>query len=551
MHYVNKLVCVGLLAVSFLSEGLAQTKIKSSGSSALNQVKTANGLLEGTTEKSGIQAFKGVPFAAPPVGELRWREPQPVKNWTGVRPAKQFGPRAMQLALFGDMNFRSNGMNEDCLYLNVWTPAKTGKEKLPVLVYFYGGGFVAGDGSEPRYDGESMAQRGIVAVTVNYRLGIFGFMAHPELTKESPNKASGNYGLLDQSAALKWVKQNIAAFGGDPAKVTIAGESAGSFAVSAQMASPLSKNLFAGAIGESGSLLSLQPTVALAKGEETGVTFATSIGATSLAALRAMPAEQLLEATGKPGTPRFSVVTDGYFFPKSPKEIFMAGEQAHVPLLAGWNSEESGYRAILGQEAPTPENYKKAVEKLYTDRASEVLQAYPATTEEEVLDAATNLAGDRFIGYSTWKWIDVHSQTGGKPVYRYLYLRPRPEMTPEMGNAVAGLAGGVIKNPDASVKKAPPARGAVHSAEIEYAMGNLATNKVYAWTPDDYKVSATMQSYFANFIKTGNPNGKGLPSWPALKTGSPAQVMHLDVNTRVETDKNGERYLLLEKLSAK
>ncbi len=187
------------------------------------KVKTMNGELQGI-EESGIRTFKGIPFAAPPVGNLRWREPQPVKNWTGVRKADKFGPRAMQLALFGDMNFRSDGVSEDCLYLNVWTPAKTGTEHLPVLVYFYGGGFVAGDGSEPRYEGESMSRRGIVAITVNYRLSVFGFMSHPELTKESPHHASGNYGLLDQSAALQWVQKNIAAFGGDPNRVTIAGE---------------------------------------------------------------------------------------------------------------------------------------------------------------------------------------------------------------------------------------------------------------------------------------------------------------------------------------
>jgi para-nitrobenzyl esterase len=549
MNYVKNMFWACLVAVSWLPASMAQTK--SGGTGALNQVKTASGLLEGTTEKSGIRAFKGVPFAAPPVGNLRWREPQPAKNWQGVRKADQFGPRAMQLALFGDMNFRSNGMNEDCLYLNVWTPAKTGKERLPVLVYFYGGGFVAGDGSEPRYDGESMAQRGIVAVTVNYRLGVFGFMTHPELTKESPNKASGNYGLLDQSAALRWVKQNIAAFGGDPNKVTIAGESAGSFSVSAQMASPLSKNLIAAAIGESGSLLSLQPTTPLAQAEQNGVTFATSVGANSLAALRAIPADKLLEATGKQGTPRFSVVVDGYFFPKAPAEIFAAGQQARVPLLAGWNSEESGARAILGQDPPTPENYAKAIQKLYGERASEVLKLYPGTTEDEILTAATALAGDRFIGYSTWKWIDVHSQTSGKPVYRYLYARPRPEMTPEMGNATPGLAGGVIRNEDPTVKKAPPARGAAHSAEIEYAMGNLASNKVYAWTPEDFKISETMQSYFANFIKTSNPNGKGLPNWPAIKPGAAAPVMFIDVNTRLETDKTRERYLLLENLVKK
>jgi len=254
------------------------------------RVKITNGTLEGINE-SGIKTFKGVPFAAPPAGDLRWKEPQPVKDWTGVRKADKFGPRAMQLPVFGDMNFRSDGMNEDCLYLNVWTPAKTGNEKLPVLVYFYGGGFMAGDGSELRYDGESMARRGIVTVTVNYRLGIFGFLSHPELTKESPHHASGNYGLLDQSAALQWVQKNIASFGGDPKKVTIAGESAGSFSVSAQMASPLSKNIIAGAIGESGSLLGLNPTASLSDAEKAGIDFGKSIKASSLADLRAMPAE--------------------------------------------------------------------------------------------------------------------------------------------------------------------------------------------------------------------------------------------------------------------
>jgi len=518
---------------------------------ATNQVKTAQGTVEGVTEASGIRSFKGIPFAAPPVGDLRWKEPQPVKNWAGVRKADQFGPRAMQRAIFGDMGFRSNGMSEDCLYLNVWTPAKSGNEKLPVLVYFYGGGFVAGDGSEARYDGESMAQKGIVALTVNYRLGVFGFLAHPELTKESPHKASGNYGLMDQSAALRWVQQNIAAFGGDPKKVTIAGESAGSFSVSAQMASPLSKNLIAGAIGESGSLLSLQPITPLAKGEETGVQFAKDAGANTLAALRAMPAEQLLEATAKPGTPWFSAIQDGYFFPKSPVEIFQSGQQARVPLLAGWNSEEMNYRALLGQEAPTPENYVKAVQKMYPEKASEILKLYPASTEEEVIESATDLAGDRFIGYSTWKWLEVHRQTSGKPVYRYLYSRPRPPMTAEMGDAAPGLAGGVVKNSDASAIKMPPAKGAVHSAEIEYAMGNLRYNKVYAWTPEDYKVSEIMQEYFANFIKTGNPNGKDLPQWPAATGTGAVQVMNIDVNTRVEPDKTRERYLLLEQSASK
>ncbi|MBC7570733.1 MAG: carboxylesterase family protein [Spirosoma sp.] len=530
---------------------LAQTSLATYGQPTAPRVKMTNGTLEGITEPSGVQSFKGIPFAAPPVGDLRWKAPQPVKNWTGVRPAKQFGPRAMQRAIFGDMNFRSNGMGEDCLYLNVWAPAQTTKSKLPVLVYFYGGGYVAGDGSEPRYDGESMAKRGIVALTVNYRLGPFGFMAHPELTAESPSHASGNYALMDQTAALRWVRENIAAFGGDPARVTIAGESAGSTSVSAQMMSPLSKNLFAGAIGESGSMLGTLPPIPLADAEQLGVKFAGLVGAKSLADLRAMSGEQLLEATALPASPRFSATVDGYFFPKNPVAIFTAGEQAHVPLLVGWNSEESGYRGILGNDEPTPENFTKAVQKLYGNRADDVLKVFPPTLENEgVKQAATDLASARFIGYSTWKWADMQAKTGGsKPVYRYFYSRPRPPMTPEMGDTAPGLAGGVVKAGAANA--VPPARGAAHSAEIEYAMGNLPTNKVFAWTPDDYKVSETMQQYFANFVKTGNPNGPGLPKWTPVKPNAPADYMHIDVQTRPETEQHRDRYLLLEEMATR
>ncbi len=545
-------IILNFMLAGLLLSPLAEAQTKASGTLASNQAKTANGLVEGTLEKSGIRAFKGVPFAAPPVGDLRWREPQPVKNWQGVRSTKNFGPRAMQLAVFGDMGFRSDGMSEDCLYLNVWTPAKSDKERLPVLVYFYGGGFVAGDGSEARYDGESMAQKGIVAITVNYRLGAFGFFAHPELTKESPHKSSGNYGYMDQNAALRWVQQNIAAFGGDPAKVTIAGESAGSISVSAQMATPLSKGLIAGAIGESGALVnsSLDP-MPLSEAEALGSKFAGSLGAGSLAALRAIPAQQLLEAAGKPGAARFVSTIDGYFFPKSPAAIFAAGEQVKVPLLAGWNSEEMNYMFLMGGEKPTVENLNKVVQKIYGERSDEVLQVYKATTDEEALQAATDLAGDRFIAYSTWKWMDLHSQTADKPVYRYLFSRPRPPMVPEMGNASAGLAGGVVKEEDPNALKMPPARGAVHAAEIEYAMGNLDSNKVYAWTAEDRKVSEVMQNYFANFIKTGNPNGKGLPTWPAIKKGGQVQVMHLDVKTEAKPDRQRARYEVLDKLQKK
>ncbi|GAB3585236.1 carboxylesterase/lipase family protein [Hymenobacter daeguensis] len=511
-----------------------------------NQVRLAAGLLEGTTAASGIREFKGVPFAAPPVDQLRWQPPQPVAKWSGVRSAKAFGPRAMQLPLYGDMNFRSNGVSEDCLYLNVWTPAKSAQERRPVLVYFYGGGFNAGDGSEPRYDGESMARQGIVAVTVNYRLDVFGFFTHPALTQESPNHASGNYGLLDQQAALRWVQQNIAAFGGDPQYVTIAGESAGSVSVSAQLAAPGSRNTFQQAIGESGSMLSAdRAPMPLAEAEQAGVTFAAQIGAASLDALRALPAQQLLEAAGKADAPRFRPVVDEYFFTKTPLATYAAGEQAKVPLLVGWNSQEVDYHSLLGQTPPTLGNYRAAVQKLYGPRADEALQRYAATTDAEAEQAATDLAADRFTAYATWKWADLHGQTSGQPVYRYLYAHPRPAMTPAMGNATAGLAGGVVQQP-ASAPKTPLAKGAVHSAEIEYALGNLATNKVYAWTPADYQLSKTMQAYFVNFIKTGNPNGTGLPAWPTINRPPAGQILRLDLTTQVMLEPHRARYEFLD-----
>jgi para-nitrobenzyl esterase len=509
--------------------------------------KTVNGTVEGLVDSAGVRNFKGIPFAQPPVGDLRWKAPQPVINWQGVRKAYKFGPRAMQLPLFGDMNFRSDGMSEDCLYLNVWTPAKSGNEKLPVLVYFYGGGAVAGDGSEPRYDGENMAQRGIVSVTMNYRLGVFGFLSLPELTSESPYHGSGDYAYLDQNAALKWVKDNIAAFGGDPNRVTIAGESAGSSSVSVQVASPLTKGLFAAAIGESGATVGTSRAVPQADAEQIGLKFESGLSKNSLAELRAIPAEELLQATAKAG--RFPVTIDGYFLPKTPQDIYEAGEQSHVPMLAGWNSAEVGYSALLGKDEPTLDNYKKAVEKAYGDKAQQVLDAFPAATDADVALAATALASDRFIAYNTWKWIDLQSKTGGKPVYRYWYARPRPAMTAAMGDATPGLAGGVVKgNGTGQTNKVQPVLGASHSSEIEYALGNLYSNKVYQWSADDYKVSKTMQAYFENFIKKHDPNGPGLPKWGTIQDG---KVMVINVETHSEGDKNAKRYQIMDSINKK
>ncbi len=509
-----------------------------------DRVKTANGTVESTVPpRDGVRSFKGIPFAQPPVGDLRWREPQPAKNWPGVRNADRFAAACMQrLSPNADYWFRGDGMSEDCLYLNVWTPAKSGREKLPVLVYIFGGGFQNGDGSEPRYDGESMARKGIVAVSLNYRTNIFGFFVHPELTKESPHHASGNYGLLDQVAALQWVQQNIAAFGGDPKRVTIAGESAGSISVSALMASPLSRHLMAGAICESGAAIASLPPRPLAEAEQNGVKFAAAAGADSLTALRAMSAQQLQEAAAKAQGIRFSTAMDGYFLSKTLTEIALAGEQAKVPLLAGTNTEEQGPRAVLAGGEPTPETLAAAITKFYGDKAEPVLKAYAATTTDEVFEAAMHLASARFISYGTWKWTELHMQTSGKPVYRYLYAKVRPAYLGMPGQpppAAPAPGPGGAQQPQAP-------RGAGHSAEIQYAMGNLDLDKRYTWEPADYDVSKTMQAYFVNFIKTGKPDGPGLPPWPAYRPETNYQRMRIDVTSQAEPEPHRDRYLALD-----
>ena len=507
------------------------------------QVKVQNGIIEGEYDThDGIQTYFGVPFAQPPVGELRWKAPQPLTDWDGVKETKQFGPRPMQTRVFGDMNSRSAGVSEDCLYLNVWTPAKRNTEGLPVLLYYYGGGNVAGDASEPRYDGENMARQGIVVVTANYRLGIFGFLAHPELTAEAPYKASGNYGSLDQAAALQWVEENIAAFGGDPKKITIAGESAGSIAVSTQMASPLSRDRLAGAIGESGA--GIHPTMApvtLAEAEKIGADFLSNAGIGSIAELRALSTRDVYEIYNESRRFGFPTVIDGYFLPKSVAEIFEAGEQAQIPLLLGWNSAEiPGFAFTQGPY--TVENFEAKVKEAFPKNFKKVFEFYPYDTPEELAWAATNLASDRFISYSTWKWYDLHMKNSDQNVYRYLYSKLRPPLKDQ--NMTSGFAGGTQAS---SGPPMPPAIGAPHACEIEYCMGNLDLVDDYAWTADDYKVSQTMFTYFANFIKNGDPNGDELAEWPAAarKDKTPA-VMILDTESKAIESAIEARYLFLD-----
>lgn len=510
------------------------------------QTKIENGTIEGFQDvDAGLQYYFGIPFAKPPVGDLRWKAPQPLEKWNGVRETKKFGPGPVQANVFGDMNFRRDSMSEDCLYLNVWTPIEKGEKPLPVLVYFYGGGYVAGDGSEPRYDGAKMATKGIVVLTVNYRLNIFGFFAHPELSAESSYKASGNYGLLDQNAALVWVQKNIAAFGGDPKRVTIAGESAGSISVSAQMVSPLSKDLIAGAIGESGA--AINPTMypeSLADAEKTGLEFATNAGYPTLAELRKLSTSQIFDIYNKSQRFGFPTVIDGYFFPKTLPEIFNAREQAQVPLLLGWNSAEiPGYAFTQGPY--TVDNYHAKLKAAYPNDFETVLKLYPGTTEKEIELSATALASDGFISYSTWKWFDLHRKNSDKAVYRYLFSKIRPELIDT--SLASGLAGGTVKKED-SAPKMPGPIGAPHATEIEYCMGNLYLAPEFAWTDDDHKVSETMLNFFANFIISGNPNGENLPEWPAAEANDDTPpVMIIDVNSAAVDATDDGRYLFLDK----
>jgi para-nitrobenzyl esterase len=511
------------------------------------QTTVEHGRIEGNYDtKTGIQTYFGIPFAKPPVGELRWKAPQPLDKWMGVKETKQFSARPMQKIVFGDMNSRSNGLSEDCLYLNVWTPAKRNTTNLPVLVYFYGGGFSAGDASEPRYDGENMAKKGIVVVTCNYRLNIFGFLAHPDLSAEAPYKASGNYGLLDQVAALKWVQKNIASFGGDPKKVTICGESAGSISVSYQMASPMSKGLIAGAMGESGA--GINPTLApttLVEAEKKGVDFVKKAGYKGMADFRQLSSRDLYEIFDESKEFGFPVVVDNYFLPKTLPQIFTAKEQAQVPLLLGWNSAEIPGMAFMQGQPFKEENYVARVKKEYPTDFEEVLKLYPHSSEREIELSATALAADRFISYSTWKWFDLHRNNSSQPVYRYLYSKLRPALVDE--NRASALAGGTVKK-DPNAPKAPEAVGAPHACEIEYCMGNLRLVKEYAWTDDDYKVSETMLNYFANFIKTGNPNGDKLPEWSAAKAGDKTPpVMNLNTESAMFKAKDDARYKFLDK----
>ena len=467
---------------------------------------------------SGVRCFKGIPYAAPPIGPLRWRPPQPVTPWSGVRRSDVFGANSLQGMVFDDIDASVDGVSEDCLYLNVWTPTLGAAEPLPVMVWIHGGGFAVGSGSEPRYDGANLAAKGIVVVTLNHRLNALGFLAHPELTAESPEGGSGNYGMLDLVAALGWVKRNIKAFGGDPSQVTIAGESAGSMAVSALMASPLARGLFARAIGESGAMFP-SPTrshAALAEAEQGGPAFARKVGAKSLAELRAAPAEAILAASPGIG---FWPIVDGYFLPRAPAEIFTAGAQNDMPLLAGWNKDE-GFNFTLLQGDKINASYVELVRAIFGARTDAALALYPVNADAGK-NSARELGGDLMINHGAWSWIEAQKKTGRSDIFRFRF--DRAPLTPE---------GWFDPKPSADA-------GAFHAGELLYVFDNL---HAFPWLidQDDRDIAVLTSSYWVNFVKTGNPNGAGLPRWPSYRDAG-APFLAIDAPAKVQKDTDQAR----------
>ncbi len=502
---------IALLFIVLLLAGIAAF---SPGIQLAETIRVTGGLVSGTVSQSGdIQIFRGIPFAAPPVGDLRWKAPQPVKPWSGVRRCDAFSASPMQgspapFSMWSaEFLIPKEPISEDCLYLNVWTGAPTAGQakstttRRPVLVWIYGGGFNSGGSAVPIYDGEATARKGVVFVSINYRVGPFGFMAHPELTRESGKNASGNYGLMDQIAALQWVKQNIAQFGGDPANVTIAGQSAGSMSVNCLVASPLAKGLFNKAIAESGANFA-RPNTPLTQAEENGLKTMQAMGASSLAELRAKPASEILQKarTGGP-------VIDGYVLPETIASIFASGKQNDMTLLTGWNEDEG----LMAGPVKKADDYRRQIKQQYGDNADALLEYYPAATDTQATTSQLRMSRDMIFGVQNYAWATSQSQQG-KPVYVYRFTRKLP------------ATGEYAKY------------GAFHTGEVAYAYDNLRfiDHQLRPLNAADDKLAREMSAYWVNFVKTGNPNGNGLPQWPMYSTTG-KQVMILGDKTQSQS----------------
>jgi para-nitrobenzyl esterase len=445
-------------------------------------VRVQSGLLTGAAGRgSEVRVYKGIPYAAAPLGDLRWKPPQPPSSWEGVRQAAEFSNTCMQTPYPANSIYRSapQPMSEDCLYLNIWTTAKSAKDRRPVMVWIHGGGFTRGAGSVPTYDGEALAKKGVVLVTINYRLGVFGFLAHPELSKESEHHSSGNYALLDQIAALEWVRKNIAAFGGDPKRVTIFGESAGSWAVNYLMATPLAKGLFHRAIGESGGAFA--PLRTLADVEK----ISASLGASDIRTLRAKPAEEILKASSAGAS--FPPNVEGWVLPKDVYSIFSEGKQIDVPLIVGFNADE-GTSLAPWLENRTAKSFLDQVHRNFGKHADQFLKIYPASSDAEAQTAHYNSFRDQRFGWQMRTWVRLATRTGHAKAYLYYFSRMPPGPQSQRYRAY-------------------------HAAEIQYVFGNLLGTR--PWEETDRRLSEAMSNYWVNFAGTGNPNGRGLSKWPS------------------------------------
>ena len=449
-------------------------------------VKVGDGLIQGIFE-DGLTVYKGIPFAAPPVGELRWKAPQPASKWDGVRQAIKFAPAPIQ------GGNPPSGKSEDCLYLNVWTPAKSTNEHIPVLVWIYGGGFGFGSTSEPVYSGEKLAKKGVVLVSIAYRVGQLGFLVHPELSAESPNHVSGNYGLLDMIAGLQWIKKNIAALGGDPNKVTIFGESAGGIAVSMLCASPLAKGLFEGAISQSGGSFGPSRTTTypgenqkrLNDAEKDGEAFAKSAGVSSIAELRKIDADKL---PGGRGIGMSWPIIDGYVIPDDQHKLYEAGKYNDTPILIGYNSDEGS----SFWPPKTPGDYIAGVKTRYGKFADDLIKAYPVG-DSTVPKTARDLSRDAAFGWHTWSWAQLQAKTGKSKVF-YYYFDQHPDYPQDSPKA---------------------GYGSPHGQDVAYVFQHLDSSNPQT-TKTDQEISEAMATYWTNFAKYGDPNGKGVPTWPAF-----------------------------------
>jgi para-nitrobenzyl esterase len=502
---ISLLMAFGVITLTCCTLASAETLI----------VKTAEGKVHGKLINDGkVSAYQGIPYAAPPVGKLRWQAPQPVLGWNSVLDGTRYGHRCAQYGATA-----ADSGSEDCLTLNVYAPMRgPPNAKLPVMFWIHGGGYSGGASSEPRHNGDFLALKGVVLVTINYRLSVFGFLALPQLASEQRG-ASGNYGLMDMVAALNWVKKNIAAFGGDPNCVTIFGESAGSFAVSTLMAAPSAQGLFHRAIGESGGALDSgtlsMDNLAVAGAKHAA--WAKEAGANTLDELRALSTEQILAAATKKDGVRFRPVIDGEFLSESVLDTYKSGKQAKVPLLAGFNRDEDASLAT----GMTAQKWNTMAKRRYTDKADAFLQLYPGPTDEVAMRSAADFGGDQFIAYGTWKWMEIDRQTGNKNIYRYKFDLGAPPTKSHWGSQAS------------------------HADDIEYVFGTLDTLPGVVWRPEDYALSEQMMSYWTNFARTGDPNGidgngQRLPEWPKYTYGDP--VLHLDNPTTSRPDENRGRY---------